>query len=163
MLRLMLLRHAKSTWDDPGLLDHDRPLTSRGRKAATRIGDHLRKEGIQPDLVLCSSSVRTRQTLEQLRLDGGIETVFDDSLYRASASDMIRYLGRTGDGALSVLMIGHNPGISDLATVLVVEPDQVFFLPTAGLVDLYLTVPAWSDIQPDSAVLNHIVMPRNLV
>jgi phosphohistidine phosphatase len=122
-----------------------------------------------------------------LHLDSGIETVFDDALYRASANDMMKYLGRTGDGALSVLLIGHNPGISDLVGMLTTEPERVgpisavgldgrytaplpdaeskhaSSLPTAGLADLRFMIPSWSDIQPGTAVLDHIVMPRNLV
>src|SRR6187200_3248617 len=85
--RLYLLRHAKSSWDDPGLPDHDRPLAPRGRKAAKRMGAHLRERGIEPQLVLCSSARRTRETVERLALPSGSQVEVEDGLYAAGSGD----------------------------------------------------------------------------
>src|SRR5438876_10156760 len=91
---LYLLRHAKSSWEDVALADHDRPLASRGRRASRTIAAHLRKQAIVPSLVLCSSARRTRETLERIRAGLGeeIEVQIEDGLYAASASDLLARL-----------------------------------------------------------------------
>jgi phosphohistidine phosphatase len=117
MPRLFLLRHAKSSWDDPSIPDHDRPLNKRGRRAAERMGEHLRAEGPGPDLVLCSSSRRTRETLERLGL-GAVDVSIEDGLYGASKSQLLERIRTLDEGVGSALVIGHNPGLWDLATAL---------------------------------------------
>src|SRR5262245_53225155 len=115
---LVLLRHAKSSWADPDLPDHDRPLNGRGRDAAALVGRHLRQEGPHPDLVLCSSAVRTRQTLEGLELPGRVEVVIEDRLYGASAESLLSRIRQVPPGDGTVLVIAHNPGVEDLARTL---------------------------------------------
>src|SRR5689334_6927644 len=85
MKRLYLLRHAKSSWEDESLADHDRPLSARGRRAAYAVGRYLREHGIEPELVLCSSSTRTRETLARIGLSGQVEP----GLYGASAGELL--------------------------------------------------------------------------
>lgn len=112
-LRLILTRHAKSSWDDPLQEDHDRVLNERGRTAAPAIGAWLQKQGYLPDEVLCSTATRTRETLDRLGLPQA-ETEYVERLYHASSDTMMDVLKRaTGR---TVMMIGHNPGIADLAT-----------------------------------------------
>src|SRR5690349_9772479 len=111
MRRLFLLRHAKSSWEDPDLADRDRPLAPRGRRAAKAIGEYVRREGIAPALVLCSSSRRTRETLDRLGLGGGVPTLIEDELYGASARALLGRLQQVDDGVESVLLVAHNPGI----------------------------------------------------
>jgi phosphohistidine phosphatase len=130
MRTLYLLRHAKSSWDDPALADRDRPLAKRGRKAAKRIARHLRDEGIEPDLVLCSSSVRTLQTLERIGLEGEVE----DGLYGASAAELLDRLREVPSDVESVMLIGHNPGLEGLLAELSGERPDKF--PTAALATL---------------------------
>ena len=117
-LRLILIRHAKSGWDDPELDDHARPLNSRGQSDAPRMGDWLRAEGYVPEVILCSSALRTRQTAEALAL--GPDPVVLDSLYHASPDRLLAPLGKTE--AQSIAIIAHNPGIGDLAARLVATP-----------------------------------------
>jgi len=132
MKRLYLLRHAKSSWDDEGLADHDRPLSGRGRRAADAIGRHLRAEGIEPELVLCSSAARTRETLARIGLSGVVER----DLYGASADELLARVRDVPPGVDSVLLIGHNPGIHDLALALTGEPADSY--PTGALATIEL-------------------------
>lgn len=151
MKRLYLLRHAKSSWDDESLPDHDRPLSGRGRRAADAIGRHLRDEGIAPELVLCSSAARTRETLARIGLDGEIER----ALYGAGASELLARLRELPPSVESVLMIGHNPGMHDLALALTGEPSDKY--PTGALATIEL-----DDWTARSGRLIAFVRPREL-
>jgi phosphohistidine phosphatase SixA len=109
--RLYLLRHAKSSWKQPELADHDRPLASRGRRAAKAIARHLRERQIAPELVLCSTARRARETLE--RIEPALATAAvrrEPQLYRASADVLFERLRTVPDDVASVMLIGHNPG-----------------------------------------------------
>jgi len=160
---LHLLRHAKSSWDDQGLADHDRPLASRGRKAAKRIAKHLRSEGIAPSLVLCSSSRRTRETLERIRPDGDVQIERD--LYGASAPELLERLRRVPDTTESVMLIGHNPAIQDLTLELAGRGDRLEDaerkFPTCALATLELSN-GWSELEAGSAELVGFVRPKDL-
>lgn len=154
MKRLYLLRHAKSSWDDPGLADHDRPLSGRGRRAADAIGRHLRAHAIEPELVLCSSSMRTRETLARI----GLEADPERALYGADANELIARLREVPRGVESVLVIGHNPGMHDLALALTGEPDGKY--PTGALAVIDLD--DWSTIAPGCGRMIDFVRPREL-
>ena len=95
--RLLLLRHAKSSWDDAGLADHDRPLAKRGRRAAERVGAYLRTSDLLPDLVLCSSARRTQETLELLAL-GDREVRIEEGLYGAVEHELLDRVRQLSDG-----------------------------------------------------------------
>ena len=119
MHQLHLLRHSKSSWDD-NADDHQRPLNKRGRESARLIGEGLPKAIGAPDLVLCSSAARTRETAE-LALAGFAKApriLYEDELYLASASRLIERLRELDEGVESVMMIGHNPGLHELAVAL---------------------------------------------
>jgi phosphohistidine phosphatase len=157
--RLYLLRHAKSSWDDRALRDHDRPLAPRGRRAAKAIGRHLRDQGIEPALVLCSSAVRTRQTLERLGLSGQLEP----ELYGAGADALLARLHAVPAAVPSVMLIGHNPAIQQLALLLAAggrELEAKF--PTAAIATLSFTGRDWAALGPGTAELVGFVRPRDL-
>lgn len=118
--RLLLLRHAKSGWDDPALSDHDRPLSARGRAAAPRIGAHMERAGYAPSLVLCSSSRRTQETFERLRpaLPAAPALEVVPELYLASPGTLLSCIEAVVDTEAAVLVIAHNPGIAELASAL---------------------------------------------
>ena len=160
---LHLLRHAKSSWEDQGVADHDRPLASRGRKAAKRIAKHLRSEGIAPSLVLCSSSRRTRETLERIRPDGDVQIERD--LYGASAPELLERLRRVPDTTESVMLIGHNPAIQELTLELAGRGDRLEDVerkfPTCALATLELSN-GWSELEAGSAELVGFVRPKDL-
>ena len=107
--RLFVLRHAKSSWEDPGLDDHERPLAPRGRRAVKVLNQHLREQHIAPDLVICSTSRRTRETLEGVQPGGEIS--IESELYAASAKDVIERLRHVPEDTGSVMVIGHNPAM----------------------------------------------------
>ncbi|MGH6913005.1 MAG: SixA phosphatase family protein, partial [Geminicoccales bacterium] len=117
MKALLLLRHAKSSWDEPGLREIDRPLTGRGRKAAARMGRLLAERGLIPDLIVCSPARRARETYDALApaLDADPELRFEDGLYLAEPAGLLRLTQALPDTARTVLLIGHNPGLERFA------------------------------------------------
>jgi phosphohistidine phosphatase len=119
MMRLILMRHAKSDWDDPRQPDRDRPLNARGRRNAAALGDWLRAAGLEPERALISGAVRTRETWELLGLAG--EALFEDALYHAGPDTILRVLRAKGGTAQPVLVLAHNPGIGALAETLAPE------------------------------------------
>lgn len=166
MHSLYLLRHAKSSWDDPTLTDHERPLAPRGRRDAKLIAKHLRRAGGDPELVLCSSAVRTRETLELLRPAlAGATVMVEEELYGASAEDLLARVRVVPDPVASVLLIGHNPGLHELALSLATAGDELERLelkfPTAALATLVLTT-TWSRLAPAGATLEAYVVPKQL-
>ena len=167
MKRLYLLRHAKSSWDDPTLADDDRPLAPRGRRAAKVMAEHLGRKGIAPELVLCSPSRRTRQTLTRIApgLGKNANVQIEPELYAASGPVLLEVLHEVPDGVDSVMLIGHNPGIQDLALNLASAGSPIPRLrnkfPTAALVTLELNG-SWRELEPGSAELVSFVKPKEL-
>lgn len=168
MKRLYLLRHAKSSWEDPALADHDRPLNARGRRAAGRMATYLREQGIRPELVLCSSARRTKETLEQL---GGAVTTdstveIRPALYLADADDLLGIVRSIPEPLESALLIGHNPGMQDLAIELAGRGGERRRLrekfPTAALAALESKVDRWSELALGAAELVGYVRPKEL-
>ena len=168
MRTLYLLRHAKSSWSDPALPDHERPLSPRGRRDAKRIAEHLLELGIMPGLVLCSTAVRTRETLELIRpaLDAAATVKLEAELYAASAETLLERLREVPDEEASVMLIGHNPGLQDLALDLASagpgrERLEAKF-PTAALATLTVPTATWKGLSPADAVLAAYVVPKQL-
>lgn len=118
MKTLLLIRHAKSSWATAGTPDHDRPLNERGRRDAPEMGNRLRTRGIEPDLIVCSSALRARTTAQLLAaaLDVPQERLREDSRIYASSSGKLMYLlQELDDGVSSVMLVGHNPEMTELA------------------------------------------------
>ena len=167
MKTLYLLRHAKSSWDDPSLADHERPLAPRGRKAARRIGAYLTEHGIEPELVLCSTAARTRETLAGLgsAIPDTTQVEAEKAVYGAGAWDLLRRVRRAPAGVVSLMVIGHNPGLEDLAGMLASGGDRLPALrakfPTGALATLVFEG-TWSDLEPGDAELTGFVTPREL-
>lgn len=159
--RLLLLRHAKSSWDDPALADFDRPLAPRGRGAAKLIGAYLRDERIRVQLVLCSSARRALQTLELVAPSG--EARIERELYGASASQLLERLRRVPDDAEAVMLIGHNPAIQDLAIGLTAGAGDVLRdkFPTGALATVSFAGP-WRALALGHGELVGFVRPREL-
>ncbi len=160
------MRHAKSSWDDPDLADHDRPLAARGRRASKLIAEHLRSHTITPTLVLCSSAARTRQTLERIEpVLGAPQTLIEDRLYGATAEDLLVRLREVPGGTESVLLIGHQPALQGLALDLAGDGAEVARMrakfPTAALATL-LFVGDWSELRPGCAEAVEYVKPKEL-
>lgn len=168
MHTLYLLRHAKSSWSDPTLPDQQRPLARRGRRDAKRVATHLVQLGIEPDLVLCSSAQRTRETLELVRPALGATTtvLLDAELYAASAEKLLERLRAVPEEVASLMLIGHNPGLQDLALLLAAAGAELERLeskfPTAALATLALPKATWRRLSPADAVLDAFVVPKQL-
>jgi len=165
---LYLLRHAKSSWSDPSISDAERPLAQRGRRDAKRIAEHLVRLGVEPELVLCSAAVRTRETLDRVRraFDAGVTVQIEAELYGASAYELLERLRAVGEDVASVLLIGHNPGLQDLALDLASSGSGIARLeakfPTAALATLEVPTATWSELSAGEAVLTAYVVPREL-
>jgi phosphohistidine phosphatase len=158
---LWLLRHAKSSWDDPALSDHDRPLAPRGLKAGKRIRRWAADHRVRPDLVLCSTAARAQATLELVLPGlGSPQVELEVAIYHASADFLLDRLRALDSGLDSVLLIGHNPSLHDLAHLL--APPGPDALPTGALAELRLEVETWHDARPGCALLQRLVLPRSL-
>lgn len=165
---LFLLRHAKSSWSDPAVADRDRPLAPRGRRAAKRMARHLASTGVRPERVWCSSARRARETLELVRaaLGAQAEVRVTRRIYDADAADLVGLLRRVDDGVTSVMIIGHNPAVQDLAVALSGGGDQSAIsqlhakFPTGALATL--DVGGWAQLGPGQARLTSLVVPRRL-
>jgi phosphohistidine phosphatase len=164
----MLLRHAKSAW--PDVPDRDRPLAKRGRRDAPVMGRWLRDHGYLPDVVVCSVARRTRQTWELVapELGGSPSVTFEPRAYAASALTLL-YLARELPGACrAALLIGHNPAIAELATILTeppaengAPPSPEIRFPTAAVA--VLEFPGdWADLAPGQARLLDFAIPADM-
>ena len=167
MPTLHLLRHAKSSWAEPALADHERPLAPRGRRAAKAIAKHMSREHIEPEVVLCSSAVRAVQTLDLLRgaLGSDAKVTVEDELYGATAEELLERVRWLDDEVASAMLIGHNPGLEHLVLTLassgaeLKRVEQKF--PTAALATLTFET-SWSRLAPAEAVLAAYVVPKDL-
>ena len=163
MKNLYIFRHAKAAPEDREG-DAERPLTKRGRKAAAEMGEYLAKLAPAPQLVLCSTALRTRETLDEVlpAFDRAPQLLFEDLLYLASATRLLDRLRRLPEQAESVLLIGHNPGLHQLAAALTSETGTLAeSFPTAALA--VLRVPGrWSALRPHHAKLIDFQTPKSL-
>jgi phosphohistidine phosphatase len=169
MKRLFLLRHVKSSWDDPSLPDFDRPLSKRGRRAGTAMGRHMADEGLLPSVVLCSTARRARDTWRQVSAEWNEppKPQFDDRLYMADSGTMRDLLAELPDDANPAMVIGHNPGMAALALELAAATRSATVArmrakyPTGGLAIFDLAIERWSAIAPHSGKLIEFVTPRD--
>lgn len=169
MKRLLLLRHAKSSWDGDALPDFDRPLVPRGHEAAARIGRLLAERELVPDRILCSTARRARETCDGLvaNLSAAPETRFDDRLYLAAPATLLRLVHDLPDAAGTALVIGHNPGLQQFVRALAGSGDADALerlarkYPTAALALLNFDCDRWQDIAPGEGRLETFVAPRD--
>ena len=165
--RLHLLRHAKSSWDDRALSDRDRPLAPRGRRATIRLARWARKHDVRPKLVVSSSALRARETLQGVLPGLGEPDVWIEvALYAASAETLLDRVRALPDEAEEAMLVGHNPGIADLL-LLLAEPGELREraegkVPTGALATLEADIESWSELEPGGARLVSFVVPREL-
>jgi len=167
---LYLLRHAKSSWDHPGLRDHQRPLAPRGQRAAPRMGAYMAEQGYDPELVLCSTSERTRQTwaLVAPELANEPNVQFSDEVYHASAGSLLDLATEIPPVYSSAMLIGHNPGVHAVADWLSGHGNERLLdelgvrYPTAALAVISFDVDDWSDVRAGTGTLEDFVRPRDL-
>jgi phosphohistidine phosphatase len=150
MKSLILLRHAKSSWADPGISDYDRPLNDRGKRDAPRVGEVFVERGISPGLVLSSSAKRARKTARKLLDASGLDVELRllDEFYLAAPETYIRELQKLPDDIQQVVVVGHNPGLEELVRSLVGRHEH---LPTAALVLMELPIDSWTELRINTA------------
>jgi phosphohistidine phosphatase len=170
MKQLLLLRHAKSSWDDASMADFDRPLASRGREAAPLLGRELAQRGWLPDLALVSPAVRTRETWELVaaELAEAPRASFPTPLYEASVQTLLTEVQHTADSVRVLLLVGHNPGLEDFARLLAGDNSDAKALdklrqkfPTAALARFKFDG-TWANLSAGAARLSHFLRPKDL-
>lgn len=167
-LRLILTRHAKSSWDDSTMADHARPLNARGQRSADLIGDWLVSRGDLPQEVLCSDSLRTQETWERMApkfaaAGAAPQLILKPALYQAAADVMLAVL--RGAKAPVVMMIGHNPGIADFAARILarhsIDTEFMHFPSCATLVATF-EAESWAEVSLGQGALLDFTVPRKL-
>ena len=162
MKTLLILRHAKSSWDDESLDDFDRPLNQRGNRDAPRIGQLLRERDLLPELILCSTAVRAYSTLERVCEAADYQGQFElhSDLYLAPSATYVELLQEVAEPLDRVMVIGHNPGLETLLTDLT---GAVEHMPTGGLAVVELPIERWQQLRrPTAGRLLHLFRPKTL-
>lgn len=161
MKSVLLMRHAKSSWANPGQDDHLRQLNGRGRRGAAALGHWVTDQDLVPDQVLCSDAARTQETWQRLALPGAAE--LDSVLYHAAPGALLRALrAATGD---RVLVVGHNPGIAEAAERLAVTPPahpRFAQYPTGATTCLEFDITDWADLDWGTGTVRTFVVPADL-
>jgi phosphohistidine phosphatase len=168
-MRLMLLRHAKSDWNQ-GVADHERPLNARGRKAAPKVGATMAGHALVPDLIVASTATRVRETLDLVRaaFEAAPKVTYDKRIYEAEPDALIQVIHETPRDVNSLLLVGHNPGLAELAALLVASGKAEARLrmaakfPTAALAVLDFKGHDWSKLAPRSGKLDRFIVPKGL-
>ena len=168
MKTLHLLRHAKSSWKQLGIDDHERPLSKRGRAAARAMARYMKRAGLLPDVVLCSTAVRARETLEpiakRLKLP---KVLFERGIYEVPERTLWKYVQALPERTNSLLIVGHNPGLHEFALALA-DAESVDRLPppegkfATGTLATFSFDERWKDLRPRTAHLVSLVQPKEL-
>lgn len=145
MKTVLLLRHAKSAWDDPGLTDHDRPLNRRGQRDAPQMGQLIQAQGLTPDVIVSSTAARAHGTAERVARQCGYRGQIElaPSLYQATARHYLGHLQQLPDECSRVLVVGHNPGLEELLELVTGSYER---LPTAALAQVSFDIGSWRDL-----------------
>jgi phosphohistidine phosphatase len=169
-LQLTLMRHAKSAWDDPGLDDHDRPLNKRGRRDAPRMAKWIADQGARPDLIIASTSRRTRETTAVVRdvLGGEGPVRFSKAVYLATPDALLAVVHKVPARVGHLMLVGHNPGMEQFALTLAGDGDPALRddlatkFPTAAVAMLRFEVDSWSQVGPSLGTLAAFMVPKRL-
>src|SRR5258708_5104438 len=161
MKTIFLLRHAKSSWKDQSLPDFERPLNRRGRRAAETIGRYLKTRDVVPDLVLSSTAIRARETVEIVvrTAKWRTEVRYDERIYEAGAMRLLEIVSQIENDRKTVLVVGHNPGMEEFLQLLSGKIEQI---PTGGLAKLVLKTSKWLAALDKKATLDWLIRPREL-
>jgi phosphohistidine phosphatase len=157
---LFLVRHAKSSRDDPALPDKDRPLNDRGKRDAPKMGERLAKRGVMPDLILSSPAKRALKTAKIIakKLDYKLaDIVVDERLYQTAADDLLHVIRKLGAKPKSVMLFGHNPELTDLAHHL---SNKITHLPTCAVAEFTLEAKSWSNTGKKNPVKVAVHTPK---
>lgn len=159
--RLTLLRHAKSSWQESGTSDHDRPLNQRGERDAPVMGRRLLARGARPSLILTSTALRARHTAQIIARELGYPGEFlqrEPELYLATPDQILAVLARQADSFRNIIVCGHNPGLTELANRL--TDSDIDNIPTCGMVEIELKLQSWADIATAAGKLQLFDYPK---
>lgn len=170
MKTLTLLRHAKSSWNDPIARDFDRPLNTRGRRAAQTVGREMRAQGLGFDHVVASPAVRVVETLAEVAGGFGarLDPAYDKRVYLASTNTLLDVIHESAAGHERLLIVGHNPGLESLALLLTPDGGDplrasiAVKYPTAALAEISLPVERWEDVEAGIGTIARFIRPRDL-
>ncbi len=162
MKTLYIVRHAKSSWDDPIIDDFDRPLNGRGEKDAPRMGERMNERGIAPDLIISSPAARALGTARLIAKslgypEGNVQQ--DRSIYHAGTEALLRVIRQAGDKNEIIMIVGHNPGLTEFANDLLKE--NIDNIPTAGVVGCKLKIDSWKDAAAGCGKMLFFDFPKN--
>lgn len=160
MKKIILIRHAKSSWDNPWLNDHDRPLAERGLDDAPKMAKRLKKRGIQPDLMISSTALRALDTAKIIAKELGYskdKIVQESSLFHASPHSILKIIRMQKDSHNTLLVFGHNPGLNDLITFLGGDIEN---LPTAGQYGFKVNSEHWAELKPETVETWFVDFPK---
>ena len=160
MKTLFLLRHAKSSWSDPGLADFDRPLNERGIRAAPFMGEMMRRKGFEPAIIMSSPAVRAEQTAIAVKNSAGLnaEIRLEHQIYEASPHSLKQVVSELDDTYSCAMLVGHNPGVEGFILYLTgrLEP-----MPTAALAVIELNVDEWNAVDDGCGELRKVYRPKD--
>jgi phosphohistidine phosphatase len=162
MRRITIIRHAKSSWEDPDLTDDQRPLNNRGQESAPMMGERLAAQGMNPDLLISSPAIRAFETAMVIAGKVGYPTESiekDERLYLAGIQDWFEVIRTLPEDALHVFCFGHNPGLTHLYNIF--SPDPVENIPTCGVYDLDFDVDSWAQLAMNKPASIRYDFPKN--
>lgn len=162
MKTLLLMRHAKSSWGNSSLSDHDRPLNRRGKRACRFMGSFLREQGLIPDKIICSTAVRARSTVDGLLESISIEdeVIYTRELYLADVDTLLEQLRPLRDEIEVVMLIGHNPGMNYFLDIICEEQDH---MPTAAIAEIEFDIQSWHELSINvSGKLKNLWKPKEV-
>ncbi|MCS7036287.1 MAG: histidine phosphatase family protein [Saprospiraceae bacterium] len=164
MRMLYLIRHAKSSWDHPGLRDFERPLNDRGHRDAPEMARLLRSKGIRPDLIVSSPARRALTTAQYFAQTFGIaeeDIVREEDIYEASTSDILRIIRALPDEVHTVFLFGHNPTFTDVVNQF--SQTYIANIPTCGIAELAASVERWADVRQENTRLIQCFFPKDVL
>ena len=159
---LLIVRHAKSSWKDPHLVDHQRPLNKRGKKAAPEMGRRLKKRGVRPDMIVSSDARRAMDTAVSMAEIIGVSPKAirqTPELYHGAPDRILAVVHQFNDQWKRVMLVGHNPGLTEMANRFIPRP--IANIPTAGVVELRFNTRSWRNIDRDNLAFSSFDFPKN--
>lgn len=166
MKQILLMRHAKSDWDHPGLKDYDRPLSKRGMNDAPVMGGYLQKIEHKPDLLISSPATRARQTTELVAKDAGLnegQISWNKDMYYGGVTDYIQAIQGASEEVSRLMLVGHNPLMEHTVSLLAGSDQELLVrMPTAALVCLDVHALKWSAIKPGHCTFKWMMIPKVL-
>lgn len=159
---LLLVRHAKSSWDNPDLADHARPLNKRGKRDAAAMAQRLAHRSSRPDLIVTSPATRARRTAESMAAALGFEPellIVDARVYDATVNSLLEVIRSLDDRHVCVMLVGHHPGLAEIVNAL--TNAQVEKMPTCSVAEVRCDVPSWTDLREGAAVLVELLTPKD--